>query len=146
MKKTEFNLGDKVEFSHVVEKQRVYGPAEDRWGYKIRYTKYSELYLGDYMKGEPLSLPKRSYAKLKPGTTLENPSWEFRDEIFSTGVVVGRRHVSDYKIHPGSYEEPTVGIMESGTTREVYLVAFNLHQKPVMVFPQHLKVITDESN
>ena len=54
-----------------------------------------------------------------------------------TGIVIGRRFVKNGKTE-GGYEEPLWFIAEKNI--ECYLVAYDLHKKPVHVLPEDLEL------
>lgn len=155
-----FELGEKVRFSHIVRKQRVYQEDEPMKvtnqendlfytpSYKRRkvMTTYSELELErDWENNKPpIPLPFRDvYFKNPNYEEGKNGFWDKRKIVYDTGIITGKRYVADYAIQPGSYEDPTNAVRLAGTTRPIYLVTYNLHNNAVMVWPHHLERITD---
>lgn len=60
------------------------------------------------------------------------------------GIVVGTRFLANGALGGGSWDEPV-----SFTTEErfrAYLIAYDLHRKPVLVLPEHITVITPSQN
>lgn len=59
-----------------------------------------------------------------------------------TGIIVGRRTVMDYDVDH-EYEGPIWATPKGKTSKRVWLVAYNLDRRPVMVLDQHITTIHD---
>ena len=104
-----FTLGQEVEFTGTVEKRRL---TSSRTTYTSSRLPYSQFY---------------RTVKTDQGDTTE--SWV---REYTTGVIVGKRTISDHLIG-GGYDEAIYATPMPGTQRSVWLVAYNLYRKPVMV-------------
>jgi hypothetical protein len=65
------------------------------------------------------------------------PSHRASREVPRDGVIVGKRTISNGDLL--DWEEGSYGSIERFTA---YLVAFNLHRKPVYVMPERIKAVT----
>lgn len=48
------------------------------------------------------------------------------------GVIVGKRTVMDYRLFGGTYDEPTEAQVIRGSARTAWMVAWDLHRKPIL--------------
>lgn len=58
--------------------------------------------------------------------------------IYTKGVIVGARNITDGKVKGGGDDDGYYYVPTRGTSRRVWLVAFDLNMKPVMCFAHQL--------
>lgn len=111
-----FQLGQKIEFRSTVEKKRA--------GYDVTWEK------------KPLPFRNSYY--------LEDTKWAERRKVYSTGIVLGLRTLTDYVVETdyddyagfGSKTFVVGATPVSGTQRRAWLVAFDMQRKPALVLDE----------
>lgn len=78
-------------------------------------------------------------------------SWGSAGVPYNEGIIMGVRHVTNGVTIPGSpggwtmdgYDggEPAEFQQEKGSTRKVWIVSYNIHRKPIMVFDEDVESI-----
>lgn len=111
-----FTLGQEVQFTGTMQKSREYWKSVFRPGPLPNTT---SMYRDD----------------------PENRPFQWVDRVteFNTGVIVGKRTIADYDIS-GGYDESYSATAVPGTHRPAWLVAWNLHRKPVLVLESQIVV------
>lgn len=113
-----FTLGQEVQFTGTVEKVRRHDPAR---------TEYQRS-----------GLPTTSW-DYRPEPVEQPEAWERATATHNTGVIVGKRTIADQRIE-GGWDEPLSARAVRGTHRPAWLVAWNLHRKPVLVLESQIVV------
>jgi hypothetical protein len=123
----EFELGDKVKFSKIVEKKRKYQ--------KTEYVETEALpgFYFDKHSGE-------TYIDFRG---IEVPKWVQGFNTHNTGIISGKRSIVDYSISY-EYEYGVDARALPDTRKTVYLVSYHLWRSPVMVLPEHLERIESD--
>jgi hypothetical protein len=120
-----FQLGEKVKFTDTVTKDRDQG----------------------HVSWVPAGLPNRLGVKRLDGT------WSQTTTPLSEGIIVGQRSLAEYEVgtetdyedwgHSSSY---TYSNQIPGTQKKAWIVAFDLHRKPVLVLDEHVESIPEEES
>lgn len=113
-----FTLGQEVQFTGTVEKVRQYRPAR---------TVYAES-----------GLPSTSWY-YRPEPAEQPNDWDRATATHDTGVIVGKRTIADHRIE-GGWDEALSAQAIAGTHRPAWLVAWNMHRKPVLVLESQIVV------
>lgn len=102
-----------------------------------------------YELGQPVNVTgtavkQKSYSKVSytngPLPTRQNYD---NPTTYDKGFIVGSRHVTEGEID--SWEDGRTYVPSMGTSRRVWLVAFNMHMKPAMCFDHQVSPIKEES-
>jgi len=110
-----FDLGDEVRFTHTVRKKRGGG---------------TTTFVADE------TLPYRNIDFMTP-----ERKWTSRREYFDRGIIVGRRIVHDYDVDKGGWDESPSAVIIRGTGRTAWLIAYDLHRNPALVFDEHVEAV-----
>ena len=112
-----FTLGQTVQFTGTVEKVREHNPSR---------TVY-----------RPAPLPE-TVVDFRPEPKTRPNMWDRRHTSHDTGIIVGKRTIADHSIGYLGYDEGSTATAVSGTHRTAWLVAWNLHRKPVLVLTEQI--------
>lgn len=100
-------------------------------GQRVRITGHTKK-MRDYMaKKEGTSYPKLGLPRI-------SDAWGNSKEV-DAGIIVGVRNVADGSNN--SEDGYTWFCPKPGTSRKVYLVAYDIRKRPVMVFPDQIESV-----
>ena len=112
-----FALGQTVQFTGTIEK------GHDREPFRTVYR--------------PARLPE-TVVDYRPDPKARPNMWDRRHTSHDTGSIVGKRTIADYHRECEGYDEMPYAVVVPGTHRTAWLVAWNLHRKPVLVLTEQI--------